>query len=234
MGLQTPGVITTLSTEQWQSRSDGKVDEKIIRTAWNGRYLDGDKLCKALLQYSNTPSLRDGLFPAQKLFGHPVQDTLPAHPKSFDPQWQTNLDKAAEKAECTQRAAERYYNRQAHSLPEIHVGSQVALQDPRTRLWDTYGVVIRMGQHCQYIVKTESRRVLTRNRRFLWRWVPLPAQPQSTWPIDEPLLHANVPQQQPSDEAHQPLGAISPIQPRRSNRPRKPTNRLIEDPYWNS
>ena len=173
---------------------------------------------------------RDRLSPAQKLFGHPVQDTLPAHPKSFDPQWQTNLDRAAERAECTQRAVEHCYNRQAHSLPDIHVGSQVALQDPRTRLWDTYGVVIRMGQHHQYIVKTESGQVLTRNHRFLWRRVSLPAQPQSTQPIDEPLLHANVPQQWPSDEAHQPLGAISPIQPRRSNRPRKPTNRLMKTP----
>ena len=221
-------------------QSNGKAEvtvksmKRIIHTAWNGRYLDEDKLCKALLQYGNTPSSRDGLSPAQKLFGHPVQDTLPAHPKSFDPQWQTNLDRAAEKADRTQRAAEHYYNRQAHSLLEIHVGSQVALQDPRTRLWNTYGVVIRMGQHRQYIVKTESGLVLTRNRRFLQRQVPLPAQPQSTQPIDEPLLHANVPQQWPSDEAHQSLGAISPIQPRRSNRPRKPTIRLIEDPYWNS
>ena len=127
---------------------------KIIHTAWNGRYLGEDKLCKALLQYRNTPSSRDGLSPVQKLFRYPVQDTLPAHAKSFDPQWQTNLDRAAEKAERTQRAAEHYYNRQAHSLPVIHVGSQVALQDPRTRLWNTYGVVIGMGQHRQYIVKT--------------------------------------------------------------------------------
>ena len=131
--------------------SNGKAEamvksmKKIIHTAWNGRYLDGDKLCTALLQYRNTPSSRDGLSPAQKLFGCPVQDTLPAHPKSFDPQWQTNLDRATEKAEHIQRAAECYYNRQAHSLPEIHVGSQVVLQDPRTRLWHTYGVVIRMG-----------------------------------------------------------------------------------------
>ena len=34
--------------------------------------------------YYNTPSLRDGLSPTQKLFGRPVQDTFPAHPTSFD------------------------------------------------------------------------------------------------------------------------------------------------------
>ena len=35
-------------------------------------YLDHDKLCRALLQYRNTPTRKDGLSPVQKLFGHPV------------------------------------------------------------------------------------------------------------------------------------------------------------------
>ena len=33
-----------------------KLMKKITCTARNGRYLDEDKLCKALLQYHNTPS----------------------------------------------------------------------------------------------------------------------------------------------------------------------------------
>ena len=37
------------------------------------KILDDEKLCKAFLQYWNTSSARDGLSPAQKLFGHPVQ-----------------------------------------------------------------------------------------------------------------------------------------------------------------
>ena len=48
-------------------------------------HLNDNKLCRALLY---TPSCRDGLSPAQKLYGHPVQDTLPAHHCSFSPQWQ--------------------------------------------------------------------------------------------------------------------------------------------------
>jgi len=43
------------------------------------------------------------------------RDTLPAHPKSFDPQYHTNSDRAAEKAQRTQNAAEHYYNRQIQS-----------------------------------------------------------------------------------------------------------------------
>ena len=47
------------------------------------KILDDEKLCKALLQYWNTSSARDGLSPAQKLFVHPVQDTISAHPRSY-------------------------------------------------------------------------------------------------------------------------------------------------------
>jgi len=119
-------------------QSNGKAEatvksmKRILRASRNGMYLEGDRLCKALLQYRNTPSLRDGLSPAQKLFGHPLQDTILAHPKSFDPQWQPDRKEAAKKAEKTQESAATYYNRTAKPLPEINIGSHVALQDPRT------------------------------------------------------------------------------------------------------
>ena len=67
-------------------QSNGKVEatvksmKKLIYASWTGRSLDHDKLCRALLQYRNTPSRKDGLSPAQKLFGHPVQDTASPPP----------------------------------------------------------------------------------------------------------------------------------------------------------
>ena len=76
---------------------------KIIHTVWNGRFLEGHKLCKALLQYHNTPSSCEELSQAQKLYGCPVQDTLPANPKSFDSQQQDNLEEAAKKREGPNR-----------------------------------------------------------------------------------------------------------------------------------
>ncbi len=57
--------------------------KKLLRTSWKGRSMDEDALVRALLQYRNTPSRKDGLSPAQKLYGRPVQDTLPAHHRSF-------------------------------------------------------------------------------------------------------------------------------------------------------
>ena len=63
----------------------GKIDatvksmKKPTEASWMGTRLDKGKLARALLQYRNTPSRRDGLSATQKLFGRPVQDTLPAH-----------------------------------------------------------------------------------------------------------------------------------------------------------
>jgi len=56
-----------------------KIHEKIFANSWHGCSLDKDKLCCALLQYRNTPSHKDTLSPAQKLYGRPAQDTIPAH-----------------------------------------------------------------------------------------------------------------------------------------------------------
>ena len=75
-------------------QSNGKAEaivksmKKIIKASWNGRAIDDDKLTQALLQYHNTPSRRDRVSPAQKLFGHPIQDNLPAHRRAFLPEWQ--------------------------------------------------------------------------------------------------------------------------------------------------
>ena len=67
LNISTRDSYTTLSTKWWKSGSDGKIHEKIIRVSWTGRSLNHDKFCRALLQYKNILSQRDGLSPAQKL-----------------------------------------------------------------------------------------------------------------------------------------------------------------------
>ena len=122
-------------------QSNGKIEatvksmKKIIRGSWTGRLLDDDKLCRALLQYRNTPSRKDGASPAQKLYGHPIQDALPAHRRSFSAEWQRKTADIEQQAAKTLETSTQYYNTHAHYLPEIHVGSSVALQNPQTKLW---------------------------------------------------------------------------------------------------
>ena len=201
-------------------QSNGKIEatvksmKKIIRSSWNGRFLDDDKFCRALLQYRNTPSCKDGTSPAQKLYGHPVQDILPAHRRSFSRQWQQKSQEVEEQAKQTLQSSEAFYNTHAHPLPDINVGSHVAIQNHQSKLWDIYGVVTDIGPHRRYYVKTGSGRVLVRNRRFLRRRIPLsiPTSQQQSNPAavsiqDPPIL-------------------------RHSKRTKRPTNRLIEDPNW--
>jgi len=67
-------------------QSNGKTEateksmKKLIEASWMGTRLDEGKLARVLLQYRNTSSCRDGLSPAQKLFGdasNPPQSLLP-------------------------------------------------------------------------------------------------------------------------------------------------------------
>ena len=208
-------------------QSNGKIEatvksmKKILAASWDHRNLNEDKLCRALLQYRNMPSRKDGLSPAQKLFGQPIQDTLPAHRRSFSPEWQKHMHEAEQQATNVLDQSETFYNTHAHSLPDIHVGSTVALQNPQTKLWDIYGTVVAVGPHRRYHIKTLSGRVLVRNRRFLRHRTPasllLPASTcQPTTPTtSSPLI---LPE--------------STTKIRHSQRARKPPMRLIEDPNW--
>ena len=161
----------------------------------------------------NTPSKRDGRSPAQKLHGTPLQDTLPAHGRSFALEWQRSSEgESAGGATLTEEKSREYYDRKAHDLQHINVGSHVAVQNHETKLWDIYGIVTDIGPHRKYYVKTRKGRVLTRNRRFILKQVDFQRRGLG------------------GSEAHQePDPAISP-QPRRSGHATRAPQRLIEDP----
>ena len=212
-------------------QSNGKAEatvksmKKLIRTAWSGRSLNEDKLTRSLLQYRNTPSRWDGVSPAQKLFGHPIQDTLPAHRRAFSAEWQRQSTEVEQQTLETTEAMKIAYNQHARPLPDLTVGTMVAVQNPDTKYWDIYGVITDIGHHRRYFVKTQSGRVLVRNRRFLRKRTPL-----STIPLEMPPLAEG--QQETTQDHHD--GRTNPTtaqhQPplRRSMRSRKTTSRLIE------
>ena len=68
------------------------------------------------------------------------------------------------------------YSTHGYPLTEIEVGSNVAIQNPRTKLWDIYGTIIDVSPNRRYYIKTSSGRVLVQNHRFLYRKVPLSTQ----------------------------------------------------------
>ena len=58
--------------------------------------------------------------PAQKLYGHPIQDSLPAHRRSFALEWQRPID--TQHAKDVQKA-ESFYDQYAHPLPDLAFGA---------------------------------------------------------------------------------------------------------------
>ena len=213
--LDAWGVIHKTSSPRYP-QSNGKIEatvksmKKLISAAWSGRSVSWEKLCRSLLQYRNTPCRKDGLSPARKLYGTPVQDHLPAHRRSFAEEWQRSSVEVDKSRTRTQQESESYYNQRAHQLPDIVVGSNVALQDPTTKQWNIYGTVTAVGPHRRYFVKTQSGRVLIRNHRFLRRRVP----------VSIGMHHEDA-----AEEPNHPQPATGP---RRPNRVRKRPNRLIE------
>ena len=220
--LTTWGVAHQVSSPHYP-QSNGKAEatvksmKKLISSAWNGRCVDWERLCRSLLQYRNTPCRKDGLSPAQKLFGHPVQDHLPAHRRSFAQEWQKASQESEQIYQSSQKQRESTYNKHAHAMEELRIGSRVALQHPRSKLWDVYGTITDVRPHRRYFIKTDTGRVLVRNRRFIRKRCP----PSIAAPNRE-TAQTPIPTNTP------------PLSNRRSTRVKRKPTRLSEDPQWMS
>jgi hypothetical protein len=66
-----------------------------------------------------------------------------------------------------------------HPLPDIQIGSHVALQNPVSKLWDIYGTVTDIGPYRKYFVRATSRYVLLAKKEpnigpTVWHYNPPP------------------------------------------------------------
>ena len=71
-----------------------------------------------------TPNRKDGLTPAQKLVWQPVQDILPAHHRTFLPEWQCPMATAAEQRQDHLTLSTAFYNQQCPSSVRQHSDRQ--------------------------------------------------------------------------------------------------------------
>ena len=143
-----------------------KAVKKIVRGSCHNNKVDMDKVARGLLQHCNTPRYT-GSSPAQMLFGHPIRDLLPAHRRAFDATWQKTADEIDQQRSDKRSQVIEEYNTRSKSLPPLNVGDHVALQDPCSKRWERYGVVVDTGAHRDYLIKLPSGRILRRNRRYL-------------------------------------------------------------------
>ena len=213
-------------------QSNGKAEatvksmKNIISNALKGRIVDEEKLAKALLQYRNTPNRRDGLSPAQKLYGRQVQDTLPVHRRALRDLSKTELVMAEERALLHDEKAAKYYNMHSKTRPDLEVGQLVAVFNESTKRWNIYGKIVEKISSRRYMIKTRNGIVLTRNKKYIRARLPLDLDKHN----DSDAIEATEsgaaigmmkPQENPDTE-----GALQ------LSRPRRKPERLIEDDNW--
>ncbi|XP_045132899.1 uncharacterized protein LOC123517089 [Portunus trituberculatus] len=125
--------------------------------------IDEEAFDRGLLELRKTPR-PDSRSSAQVLDGHPLRSAVPAHRRAFAPEWQVAGDEYDARWAATRRESEKYYNKNARSLPPLHIGDYVRLQDRATKRWNKIGVVVGVGGHRHYHVKLPTRIVLSRNK----------------------------------------------------------------------
>ncbi len=135
----------------------------LIKTG--GRY-NSDNFDEGLLELRNTPRA-GGKSPAEIVFGQPIRSRLPIHHSAFDKKWLTAMDDYDRKASELQVRFKNDYDKHAHELPYLAIGTTIRLQDPITKHWDKTAVIQSRGRHRNYRVRLPSGRCYWRNRRFL-------------------------------------------------------------------
>lgn len=213
-----------------------KSAKKIIAACWNGKRLESKAFAKAIINHRNTPTQKDKLSPAMKLYGHNIQDDLPAHRRSFKKEILSQNDVIERRIKHDQKMKERY-DEKTTTYKELDVGTHVAIYNNNNKEFDVYGIIVEVRNR-RFYIKTNSGRILVRNRRFIRRRQPLSVgqpfpKPRVTIPVTP--RNPNRRSQSTPPSSHRPdtnpwLTIYTPT--RRSDRPKKKTQRLIEDPSF--
>ena len=119
-----------------------------------------------MLEWRNTPR-QAGLSPAQIVFGHSLRSLVPAHQKSFDVKWHKTQEQYNQKVFQDKKKIEEVYNQSATQLSTLVIGNEVRIQNIKFKLWDTFGIVVGVGRHRDYLIKLPNGKILWRNRRYL-------------------------------------------------------------------
>ncbi|XP_069985567.1 uncharacterized protein [Penaeus vannamei] len=112
----------------------------IMKTAPSGN-IDNEDFDRGLLELRNIPNAT-GRSPAQIFYGRPLRSCVPAHPESFLEEWQEKSEDCDRRAAAQAEQVRQRYDQHARSLPQLHVGQTVRIQDPTSLRWDKIGTVM--------------------------------------------------------------------------------------------
>ena len=238
------GVKLTPSTPYYpQSNGHAEAAVKAMKnllrkTSPTGR-LDNPAFLQGLLEWRNTPR-KDGMSPAEIVFGHQLRSIIPAHHSSFAKKWREETHQREAKAENIKNKATKRYNEHAHPLQPIPIGATVRIQNPISKEWDKKGTIISIGQRRDYRIELSNGRIYWRNRRFI-REIPASvnsfdrsqnAVPENIVPITtSPDFNQSKPPPRHRGKRDRPHEDDVPL--RRSKRTRKSPSRYTSN-YSNS
>ena len=141
--------------------------KSMVKKICPGKSVCCQEFWNALLEYRNTPR-KDGLSPAQRLFGRPMRTVLPAHPQVFHHILRKKIQKADKRAMQLRAKAREAYDKNARKLKELKLGDIVRVQHHITKKWDLIGEITKIQpRQRSYLVKSETGRLSWRNRRYL-------------------------------------------------------------------
>ena len=145
------------------------------KTTRNGN-VNVDAFRTGLLEFRNTLRAH-GFSPSQLLFGRNLRSKVLSHPSAFQQQWCEQRDALDRAATTLAAKAKAKHDLRAKPVSVLQPGTVVRVQHPRTKRWDTIAEVVeRKTSGRSYGVKTESGRMLWRNRRFLRLFFPSAAE----------------------------------------------------------
>jgi hypothetical protein len=233
--------ITSLTSSPYYAQSNGRAEAEIdsmkalIHGSWTAGAFNEEKFAKSILLFRNAPR-SGGASPAQLIFNRPMRDCLPAHRRSFAPEWQKAADVLEKRARRSKELQIAHYNKHTRPLAPFVIGNHVLIQHPTSKLWCTPGVIVEVGHHRDYLIKTPAGRIFRRNRRFLRPRVPVfptttPATTPATTPIQPEVVHPPQPEQiePPVQENPVPPVQENPVPPvlHRSTRTKQPRRHFL-------
>ena len=146
-------------------RSNGFA-ERAVKTA--KEILNQDDIFLAVLAYRSTPLTELGLSPTKLMIERNIRNTLPCLSKNLKHNCMNRetLESKDRKAKQRQKT-----NHDKHhgviNLPEVQPGDLVLVETDDEKHWKTQARVLQKVAPRSYLVRTDSKRDLRRNRRHL-------------------------------------------------------------------